>query len=118
MNPIHFTDLGISPIALDLGLLQIRWYSLAYIGGILIGWWYLLKLLAVPGAPMARRHADDMVFYATLGPVYSVIKRVAPGAATNTENVGLAMLEAARGGADKRVLENADINGLAARRAR
>lgn len=67
MNPIHFTDLGISPIALDLGLLQIRWYSLAYIGGILIGWWYLLKLLAVPGAPMARRHADDMVFYATLG---------------------------------------------------
>ncbi len=57
------------------------------------------------------------VFYATLGPVYSVIKRVAPGAATNTENVGLAMLEAARGGADKRVLENADINALAARRA-
>jgi phosphatidylglycerol:prolipoprotein diacylglycerol transferase len=26
-----------------------------------------LKLIAVPGAPMARRHADDMVFYATLG---------------------------------------------------
>ena len=67
MNPIHFADLGISPIALDLGILKIRWYSLAYISGILIGWWYLLKLIATPGAPMARRHADDMVFYATLG---------------------------------------------------
>jgi phosphatidylglycerol:prolipoprotein diacylglycerol transferase len=26
-----------------------------------------MKLIARPGAPLARRHADDMVFYATLG---------------------------------------------------
>lgn len=63
----HFDSLGLSPIALDLGFLKIRWYSLAYIAGILLGWWYLLKLIDRPGAPMARRHADDMVFYATLG---------------------------------------------------
>nr|WP_197277352.1 prolipoprotein diacylglyceryl transferase [Sphingomonas profundi] len=63
----RFESLGLSPVALDLGILQIRWYSLAYIAGILIGWWYLLKLIDRPGAPMARRHADDMVFYATLG---------------------------------------------------
>jgi phosphatidylglycerol:prolipoprotein diacylglycerol transferase len=64
---IQFESLGLSPIALDLGFFQIRWYSLAYIAGILIGWWYLLKLIAQPGAPMARRHADDLVFYTTLG---------------------------------------------------
>ena len=64
---LRFDSLGLSPIALDLGFLQIRWYSLAYIAGILIGWWYLLKLIDRPGAPMARRHADDLVFYATLG---------------------------------------------------
>ena len=64
---IHWQNLGLSPVALALGPLKIRWYSLAYIAGILIGWWYLLKLIAQPGAPMARRHADDMVFYATLG---------------------------------------------------
>ena len=64
---IQFKDLGLDPVALDLGFFQLKWYSLAYIGGILIGWWYLLKLLDQPGAPMARRHADDMVFYATLG---------------------------------------------------
>ena len=64
---LRFEDLGLSAVALDLGFFEVRWYSLAYIAGIVIGWWYLLKLIARPGAPMARRHADDMVFYATLG---------------------------------------------------
>ena len=64
---IAFPDLGLSPVALDLGFFQLRWYSLAYLAGIFIGYWYLLKLLKQPGAPMARRHADDLVFYAALG---------------------------------------------------
>ena len=64
---IAFPDLGLSPIAIDLGFFQLRWYSLAYLAGIFIGYWYLLKLLKQPGAPMARRHADDLVFYASLG---------------------------------------------------
>lgn len=64
---LNFNDLGLDPVALDLGFFQLRWYSLAYIAGIFVGWWYLLKLLDQPGAPMARRHADDLVFYATLG---------------------------------------------------
>lgn len=64
---IQFTDLGVGPVALDLGFIQIRWYSLGYLAGILLGYWYLLKLLAKPGAPMSREHADDMILYATLG---------------------------------------------------
>lgn len=64
---IQFEQLGLNEVALKLGFFEIRWYSLAYIAGILIGWWYMLKLIAQPGAPMARRHADDLVFYATLG---------------------------------------------------
>jgi phosphatidylglycerol:prolipoprotein diacylglycerol transferase len=64
---IRFEDLGLSPVALDLGFFTLKWYSLAYLAGILIGYWYLLKLIRQPGAPMARRHADDMIFYATLG---------------------------------------------------
>lgn len=63
----NFADLGLNPVALKLGAFEIKWYSLAYIAGILIGWWYILKMLAQPGAPMSRRHADDLVFYATLG---------------------------------------------------
>jgi phosphatidylglycerol:prolipoprotein diacylglycerol transferase len=66
-SAIRWENLGLDPVIVDLGFFQLRWYSLAYLAGIVIGWWYLLKLLAQPGAPMARRHADDMVFYATLG---------------------------------------------------
>ena len=66
-DAILWRDLGLDPVALDIGFFQLRWYSLAYLVGIVLGWWYLLKLLAQPGAPMARRHADDMVFYVTLG---------------------------------------------------
>ncbi len=31
----------IDPTALNLGFLEIKWYSLAYLFGILIGWWYI-----------------------------------------------------------------------------
>lgn len=64
---IRYEDLGLSPIALDMGFFKLRWYSIAYIAGIIVGWWYLTRLIAQPGSPMARRHADDFVFYATLG---------------------------------------------------
>ncbi len=64
---LTYYGLGLDPIALDLGWFQLRWYSLAYLVGIVVGWWYLMKLIAQPGAPMARRHADDFVFYVTLG---------------------------------------------------
>ena len=66
-NAIAWTDLHLSPVALDLGFFEIKWYSLAYLAGIFVGYWYLLRLLKQPGAPMARRHADDLVFYAALG---------------------------------------------------
>ena len=66
-SALHFDQLGLNPVALDLGFFQIKWYSLAYIAGIILGWWYLVKLISQPGAPMQRTHADDFVFYATLG---------------------------------------------------
>jgi phosphatidylglycerol:prolipoprotein diacylglycerol transferase len=66
-NAIAWSDLGLSPVALDIGFFELRWYSLAYLAGIFIGYWYMLKLLKQPGAPMARRHADDLVFYAAVG---------------------------------------------------
>jgi phosphatidylglycerol:prolipoprotein diacylglycerol transferase len=62
-----FPDLGLSPVALHIWKFDLRWYSLAYLAGIFIGFWYLLKLIQKPGAPMSRKHADDLVFYAALG---------------------------------------------------
>ena len=66
-NFIAFTDLHLSPVLFSIGPFDLRWYSLAYFAGIITGYWYLLKLLKQPGAPLARRHADDLVFYAALG---------------------------------------------------
>lgn len=66
---VNFTDLmgAHSEVAFSVFGFPIRWYALAYLAGIFLGYWYLLKLIAQPGAPMARRHADDMIFYAMLG---------------------------------------------------
>ena len=37
---------NLDPVLFDFGLIVIRWYSLAYIAGILIGWWLGKKIIA------------------------------------------------------------------------
>jgi phosphatidylglycerol---prolipoprotein diacylglyceryl transferase len=65
--PIQFASLHLIPTIFSIGAFELKWYSIAYLTGILIGYWYLTVLIRHPGAPMARRHADDFIFYATLG---------------------------------------------------
>jgi len=65
--PIQFTSLHLNPTIFSIGSFELKWYSIAYLTGILVGYWYLTVLIRQPGAPMARRHADDFIFYATLG---------------------------------------------------
>jgi phosphatidylglycerol:prolipoprotein diacylglycerol transferase len=66
-GPIHFSDLGLSRSLLTIGSFELRWYSLAYLAGIIFSYWHVSKMLKAPGAPMAQRHADDLFFYCTLG---------------------------------------------------
>jgi uncharacterized protein YbjT (DUF2867 family) len=54
--------------------------------------------------------------YAVATPLFPLLDAAFPNAVTTTERVGRAMLAAARRGAPKTVLENADINALAAAR--
>ena len=35
----------LNPVLINFGFLEIRWYSLAYIFGILIGWWIAKKII-------------------------------------------------------------------------
>ncbi|WP_419956738.1 prolipoprotein diacylglyceryl transferase [Novosphingobium kalidii] len=65
-NPIHWADLGLRN-GIDLGFFTLRYYSLAYLAGILLGYWHLTRMIKAPGAPLAQRHADDLFFYCTLG---------------------------------------------------
>ena len=63
---IRWEDLGLRP-GIDLGFFTLRYYSLAYLAGIVLAWWHLTRMVRAPGSPMALRHADDLFFYCTLG---------------------------------------------------
>lgn len=68
-NPIHWADLGLRP-GIELGFFTLRYYSLAYLIGVIFAYWHTSKMLKQPGAPMAQRHADDLFFYCTLGVIF------------------------------------------------
>jgi phosphatidylglycerol---prolipoprotein diacylglyceryl transferase len=59
---------NINPVALQLGPLAIRWYSLAYVTGILLGWWLIVKEHARrPLAGLTPKALDDTVVWAVAG---------------------------------------------------
>jgi uncharacterized protein YbjT (DUF2867 family) len=53
------------------------------------------------------------IFYAVARPLLPLLRALFPGGVTTTEQVGRAMLRAARDGGAKRILETRDINVLA-----
>jgi phosphatidylglycerol---prolipoprotein diacylglyceryl transferase len=60
------------PVAISLGPIAIRWYALAYIGGIVLGWIYarsLIKNEKLWGgpAPISLTQLDDFILWVTLG---------------------------------------------------
>ncbi len=59
----------IDPIAVSLGPLAIRWYSLAYIVGLIAGWRYCRRLAARPPHAIEPAAFDDFLLWATLGVV-------------------------------------------------
>lgn len=63
---IRWEELGLRP-GIELGFFTLRYYSLAYLAGIALGYWHLSKMIKAPGNPMAQRHADDLFFYCTIG---------------------------------------------------
>ncbi len=65
-QPIQWIDLGLTK-GISLGFFTLRWYSLAYLTGILLAYWHTSKAIKGAGAPLAQRHADDLFFYCTLG---------------------------------------------------
>ena len=59
------------PIFIDFGIIQIRWYSLAYILGILTGWWYGKKLIKIQIEGNKQidylKNFDDLIGYIIIG---------------------------------------------------
>jgi phosphatidylglycerol---prolipoprotein diacylglyceryl transferase len=57
----------IDPVAVAIGPFAVRWYALAYIVGIVAGWWLGRRHLALAPAIGTREQADDYVTWITLG---------------------------------------------------
>jgi phosphatidylglycerol:prolipoprotein diacylglycerol transferase len=64
---------AIDPVLIHIGPFAIRWYALAYIVGIFVGWWYAKRLVANAalwgpmGSPMKPADIDDFVVWAAIG---------------------------------------------------
>ena len=57
------------PVLIDLGLFQIRWYSIAYILGIILGWMYAIKIIKLTTInkynfrQIKTPHFSDLIIY-------------------------------------------------------
>ncbi len=64
---------NIDPVAFSIGPLSVHWYGLAYVAGIMIGWFYARKLIDRPTlwkgdtAPMTKTHLDDFLVWIAVG---------------------------------------------------
>ena len=64
----------IDPVAVQIGPLAIKWYGLAYVAGLLGGWWYARRLVASDGLWGGRARPqpvelDDMLLFVAFGVV-------------------------------------------------
>jgi phosphatidylglycerol:prolipoprotein diacylglycerol transferase len=57
------------PVLLQVGPLSIRWYALAYIVGLVLGWRLLRRLVLAPPRVATPAQVDDFLTWATLGVV-------------------------------------------------
>jgi phosphatidylglycerol:prolipoprotein diacylglycerol transferase len=61
------------PVLVHLGPIAIRWYALAYVAGILLGWRYAVALVrnaglwALRGPPATVDQVDDLILWITVG---------------------------------------------------
>jgi phosphatidylglycerol---prolipoprotein diacylglyceryl transferase len=63
--PLQFPHFD--PNLIAIGPIAIRWYALAYIAGIVLGWQVLRRLVIAPPAVATQEQADDYLTWATLG---------------------------------------------------
>ena len=38
---------NINPIAIDIGIIKIRWYAISYICGVFLSWFLILKIIKI-----------------------------------------------------------------------
>jgi phosphatidylglycerol:prolipoprotein diacylglycerol transferase len=61
---------NIDPVAVQLGPVAIHWYGIAYLVGIGLGWWFLLRDANRSDSDWSQEAVSDVVFFAALGGVF------------------------------------------------
>ena len=64
---IGFDFPDISPIIFSIGPIAVRWYSMAYLFGIVIAWLLIKRNIKKYDLPFENNQLEDLVFYITLG---------------------------------------------------
>jgi phosphatidylglycerol:prolipoprotein diacylglycerol transferase len=59
----------IDPVLIQIGPVAIRWYALAYVVGLVIGWRYVRHLTHGRLSGLSARDVDDLLIWCTLGVV-------------------------------------------------
>lgn len=59
----------IDPVIVQIGPFGIRWYAMAYIAGLVLGWRLMRRLVKMPPAVATPLQVDDFLTWATLGVV-------------------------------------------------
>lgn len=65
-DPLRWADLGLSP-GIQLGPFMLRYYALAYVLGILLGRWHLIRMAKTPKSPITPTQVDDLIIAAVIG---------------------------------------------------
>lgn len=60
---------AIDPVIIAVGPLAIRWYALAYIAGIVLGWQFAMRLARRPNSLVSPEQIDGFLVWSTLGVV-------------------------------------------------
>ena len=64
---MKFIQPSIDPVILSFGFIEIRWYSLAYILGFLLGIYVIKKLNKIYGNEYSNKNIDSFLIWAVLG---------------------------------------------------
>ena len=67
MTPLLISYPDIDPILVQIGPFAIRWYALAYIAGLVIGWQVMRRVCAQPPKVLSPLKIDDFLLWAALG---------------------------------------------------
>ena len=66
---MNFIQPSIDPVILSIGFIEIRWYSLAYILGFLLGIYIIKRLNLIYGNQYSNKNIDNFLIWAVLGVV-------------------------------------------------